>query len=138
MHRLDSAHEQTIKSNRHYIARIAEVIILCCKQELALRGHMESTRSHNRGDFIKILQVVISHDPLHREKMCNSHQNATYLSLEIQNLLNFLPCLKLCIVFFLLPNVIATLFMAKHTELKNSNYDCISFPTQDRLAGIVL
>ena len=49
VHRLESAHEQTIKSNHHYIASIAEVIILCCKQELAFRDHMESTLSHIEG-----------------------------------------------------------------------------------------
>ena len=82
VHRLESAREQTIKS---YRTSIAEVIILCCKEELALRSHMESTLSHNTSNFIEILQVVVSHNPLLGEKTCNSPQNATYLSPEIQN-----------------------------------------------------
>ena len=35
VHRLESGREQTIKSNCHCIASIAEVIILFCKQQLA-------------------------------------------------------------------------------------------------------
>ena len=51
---------------------------------------MESTLSHNRGN-LEVLQVVVSHDPLHREKKCNSPQNATYFSPEIQiQLLQFM------------------------------------------------
>ena len=36
---------QLIKSNHHYIKTIAEVILLCAKQELAVRGHKESSKS---------------------------------------------------------------------------------------------
>ena len=50
MHRLESAH-------RHYIASIAEVILLCARQEFALRGHDESTKSHNRGNLRTCLQT---------------------------------------------------------------------------------
>ena len=64
VHRLESAREQTVKSNRHYITSIAEVILLCAKQEFALRGHDESTESHNRGNFREILELVASHDPI--------------------------------------------------------------------------
>ena len=30
---------------------------------------MESTLSRNTGDFIEVLQVIVSHDPHHREKI---------------------------------------------------------------------
>lgn len=69
VHRLESAREQTVKSNRHYITSIAEVILLCAKQEFALRGHDESTESHNRGNFREILELVVSHDPILRERI---------------------------------------------------------------------
>lgn len=59
-HRLDSARAQVIKSNRHYIKTIAEVILLCAKQELALRGHKESSKSLTRGN---LLEIHISRDP---------------------------------------------------------------------------
>ena len=46
---------------------------------------MESTLSHKRGNFIEILQAVVCHDPLLREKTYNNPQNATYLFPEFQN-----------------------------------------------------
>jgi len=39
----------------HYIKTIAEVILLCAKQELALGGHKESSKSLTRGNFLEIL-----------------------------------------------------------------------------------
>ena len=64
--RLDSARAQLVKSNHHYIKTIAEVILLCAKQELALRGHRESAKSQNRGNFLEILSLVARHDPVIR------------------------------------------------------------------------
>ena len=46
--RLNSARAQLIESNHHYIKTIAEVILLCAKQKLALRGHKESSKSQTR------------------------------------------------------------------------------------------
>lgn len=84
-HRLDSARAQVIKSNRHYIKTIAEVILLCAKQELALRGHKESSKSLTRGNFLEILSLVAHHDPIIKEKLQEGPQNAKYTSPEIQN-----------------------------------------------------
>ena len=83
--RLDSARAQLIKSNHHYIKTIAEVILLCAKQNLALRGHKESSKSQSRGNFIEILKLVSRHDPIIKEKLQEGPQNAKYTSLEIQN-----------------------------------------------------
>ena len=48
---------------------IAEVILLCAKQELALRGHKKSSKSQNQGNFVEILNLVSRHDPFIKEKL---------------------------------------------------------------------
>ena len=66
---------------------IAEVILLCSRLEIALRGHDESSVSLNKGNFREIMQLVAKHDPIVKQRLEQGPQNATYLSPEIQNLL---------------------------------------------------
>ena len=61
--------------------------ILCGQQEIALRGHDESAKSMNRGNFREILNLVSNHDDIVRERLCSGPRNATYTSPEIQNML---------------------------------------------------
>ena len=42
--RLDAARAQQVTKNRHYLKTIAEIILLCSQQEIALRGHNESAK----------------------------------------------------------------------------------------------
>ena len=49
--RLDSSHNQLIQANRIYIRTVAEVLLVCARQGLALHGHDESMDSQNRGNF---------------------------------------------------------------------------------------
>ena len=63
-HRLDSTQKQLISDNRHYISTIIEVLLVCAKQNLALRGHRESDDSLNRGNFLAILSLIANHDPV--------------------------------------------------------------------------
>ena len=63
-HRMDSLGEQALQLNRHYIASIAEVILLCTRQDVALRGYNESDKSENPGVFKANLQLVAYHDNL--------------------------------------------------------------------------
>ena len=64
--RLDAARSQLIAKNRHYLRTILEVLLLCSQQEIALRGHDESEKSLNRGNFIEILKLIASHDQIIR------------------------------------------------------------------------
>ena len=56
-HRLETAREQVVKTNRHYIKTLAEILRLCAKQEIAVRGHRESGEAQNRGNFLEILKL---------------------------------------------------------------------------------
>ncbi len=58
---LGNAREELMRKNRHYIKSIAEVLLLCSRQDIPLRGHRESPESANRGNFLEILLLVASH-----------------------------------------------------------------------------
>ena len=63
------------------------MVLLCVRQEIALRGHRESDNSVNRGNFLEILNVVASHDSTVQQKLMNGPRNAAYTSAEMQNTL---------------------------------------------------
>lgn len=84
---LSSARADQIGENRHYIKTVAEILLLCSKQDIALRGHRESVESANRGNFLEILQLLARHDPIVRRRISNGPKNATYTSPDIQNAL---------------------------------------------------
>ena len=84
-HRMDSLGEQTLQINRHYIKTIAEVILLCARQDIALRGHDESDKSENPGNFKAILHLIANHDDQFQLSYRNAPRNALYTSPDIQN-----------------------------------------------------
>ena len=84
-HRLETAREEVIKTNHHYIKTLAEILHLCAKQEIAMRGHRESAESKNQGNFMEILKLVADHDAVIKEKIRDNPHNATYTSPDIQN-----------------------------------------------------
>ncbi len=82
---LDSLRNQQICENRHYLASVIEVVLLCGRLEIALRGHNESDLSSNRGNFREIFDVVANHDSIIKKRINCGPRNATYFSPEIQN-----------------------------------------------------
>ena len=67
-HRLETAREQVMKTNRHYIKTLAEILRLCAKQEIVVRGHRESAESRNQGNFLEILKLIADHDAIIKKK----------------------------------------------------------------------
>lgn len=84
-HRLDSARSQLIAKNRHYLKTILQVLLVCSQQEIALRGHDESVKSRNRGNFLEILKLIASHDDIVKDRLVCRPRNAVYTSPIIQN-----------------------------------------------------
>ena len=82
---LKSARQEQVKKNRFYIKSVSEVILLCARNEIALRAHKESAVSIKLGNFRSILQLVAQHDPSLLQSLQKIPSNATYLSPEIQN-----------------------------------------------------
>ena len=48
---LGNNYTEAVKQNRHYLEAIAEVILLCAKQDLPLQGYREGPTTDNRGNF---------------------------------------------------------------------------------------
>ena len=74
-----------LNENRHYIRTIAEIILLCARQEIALRGHDETEESLNPGNFRALLTFIGNHDKIGRKRIKEGPQNSKYTSPEIQN-----------------------------------------------------
>ena len=84
---LQKSRLELVQSNRYYIKSLCKVILLCAKQDLALRGHRESSDSQNQGNFLEILKLISDHDEVIHQKLQNLPGNATYTSPEMQNTL---------------------------------------------------
>ena len=85
--RLETCRSQQITQNRHYMKTLAEIILLCSHQEIALHGHIEDESSMNRGNFLEILNLVANHDPVIKDQLKNGPKNAKYTSPEYRILL---------------------------------------------------
>ena len=84
-HQLDKMRQVLIAENRHYVKTIAEILLLCAHQEIALRGHDESSSSLSRGNFLSILQFTGRHDQIVQKRLQEGPSNAKYISPQIQN-----------------------------------------------------
>ena len=82
---MGSARSLTISQNCHYIKIIAEILLFCSRQEVALRGHRESNDSLNRDNLLELLHLVAHHDPVIKHRLENGPKNAMYMSPEMQN-----------------------------------------------------
>ena len=56
---LDKAAITVKDQNRYYVKTLIELIILCGRQEIALRGHDESEYSETKGKFFEIVANMI-------------------------------------------------------------------------------
>lgn len=83
--RLGISRAEQVTQNRHYIRTLAEIILLCSHQEIALRGHREGEDSMNRGNFLEILNLVAIHNPVINERLKNGQrmQNIHLLTYRI-------------------------------------------------------
>lgn len=84
---LGNARAELVQKNRQYLKTIAEVLLLCARQDISLRGHRESADSTNRGNFLSILALVASHDSSVHQQLTNNPRNAVYTSPDVQNTL---------------------------------------------------
>ena len=85
---------ETIQNNRRKLCSIADIILLCGRQNIALRGHRDSgpdmegvqAASTNHGNFCALLNIRISAgDTILRDHLQSAARNATYTSPHIQN-----------------------------------------------------
>ena len=96
--KLGSNRAQLISKNRHYrhyIRSVAEVLLLCSKQEISLRGHDESDGSLNKGNFLEILGVIAKHDPIVDDRLFHG-LSTPHLPFRIISLMANLVRKKIC------------------------------------------
>lgn len=77
---LSSILKQKIDRNRSILSSIIKIIIVCAKQNIALRGHVEQD-----SNFIALLQLRADTDPVLQNHLKYAPEHAKYLSPDIQN-----------------------------------------------------
>ena len=82
---LISQRASNVVANRMYISTIAQVVVLCARQGIALRGHDESSTSTNKGNFVEIVELLASVMPELERKFRSLPKNAKYTSKVVQN-----------------------------------------------------
>lgn len=91
--RLDDERKRNIQRNRHIIKCVAEAVLYCGRQCIALRGDKEDlstdgNKSGNVGNFLAALQMIANHDEILKQHLYSiglSTRNVKYTSPSIQN-----------------------------------------------------
>lgn len=60
-------HNETVGVNRHILSRSIHVVCFLRKQEIAFRGHNESSSSINKGNYLELLDLLSREERLLRE-----------------------------------------------------------------------
>ncbi|CAF4244083.1 unnamed protein product [Rotaria magnacalcarata] len=81
----NSSRSIQIRKNRDRLIKICSTLHLMARQMISFRGHDESERSSNRGNFLEILHWAAITDPVVQSIFQDSTSNASYLSHDIQN-----------------------------------------------------
>lgn len=62
MGQLNKEYNKTVEENRGYIKTLAEVVLHCATENIALRGHCESVAIRRKGNFLGMLNIIANHD----------------------------------------------------------------------------
>ena len=79
------------QANRAILPYIVDAVLLCTKQQIALRGHQDDQvqfaepPASNQGNFIAILRLLAESNPVLKEHLISGPQNAWYTSKTVQN-----------------------------------------------------
>ena len=84
---LDKKRVENIAENRYVLKCVAEAILYCGRQRIALRGDKEQHEAvGNPGNFLSLMKLIGNNDiKLKQHLDMPKLRNATYLSPEIQN-----------------------------------------------------
>ena len=83
----DKTQQERVEHNTKRLKWIIEVVILCGKQCLPLRGHRENINgsSHNSGNFAILKPLSRTNETLEEHLTCPVARNVTFISPKIQN-----------------------------------------------------
>jgi hypothetical protein len=83
---MNAAYAKTIDENRHYLKVVCEVLLFTATQSVAQRGHRETSESDNRGNFVELMSLIATKDPIVLEKM--GRGNSKYLAHSVSKTLS--------------------------------------------------
>lgn len=82
---LNQVRKEQIQHNRHYMKTVIEILMYCALHEVALRGHREGVDARNRGKFLGLLDMIIKHDLVVKNRLQHGPKNAVYTSHSVQD-----------------------------------------------------
>ena len=82
---INKGHSKVVEENRRYMKAVVESLRYTACQGIAQRGHREDEHSTNRGNFVKLLNVISMFDKTVAKKIAESPSNAKYTHHEVQN-----------------------------------------------------
>lgn len=84
---VDKRRAENIAENRHVLKCVAEAVLYCARQCIALRGDHEKLDSlRNPGNLLFLINLIATHDAKLKQHLdMPKLKNATYLSPETQN-----------------------------------------------------
>ena len=86
-YRIDESRKEIYERNFHILECIVKAIILCGKQNIAIRGHRDDSRSSesNKGNFLAILDLIAYFDETLKCHLESAKRNAIGTSKTVQN-----------------------------------------------------
>ncbi|XP_069103864.1 zinc finger MYM-type protein 1-like [Argopecten irradians] len=75
---ISSSHKADVEKNRHILRKIIDVIVMCGRQNIPLRGHVE-----DKSNLMSILHMFAKDDPILADHLANA--KIKYTSPDIQN-----------------------------------------------------
>ena len=83
----NESHAKLVERNRSYLKIIADTLRLTAVQNIAQRGHRESTTDddNNRGNSLEILSFMKNYSEILEDRLENGPQNAKYTHHTIQD-----------------------------------------------------
>ncbi len=90
---ISSHHQRVVEGNRLYLKYINETLVFCAKQNMSLRGHLESRSkvneqsNDNRGNFLELLSLRCADNSWLEQRFAsqNASSEGMWTSPEIQN-----------------------------------------------------
>jgi hypothetical protein len=83
---------ENIKNNKQVLPIIVDAVMYCARQQISLRGHRDSkinyddsTTIQNEGNFVALIRLLASQNPVLKEHLTSGPKNALYTSKTIQN-----------------------------------------------------
>lgn len=85
---IDSENRRRSEENKQVLSSIVEVVLLCGRQGLPLRGHRDDSTADaltNRGNFLAILETMAKKDEILERHLQFGKKNQKYTSKTVQN-----------------------------------------------------